>query len=633
MDDLTIVVPFYNGQPYFNKLLTSIPNELPVVVVDDHSDEALQPGSAFSKLHPNVVTIRPEEKGYFAGAVNTGIKACKTDVLVLNQDVVLSGTKWLDLLAEHRKSYALIGERIAGEHPAFPSVGYVHGTFMFMRRDAINKAGLLNDKLYPLWGGTAEWQLRICRKGFRSLPVPKIEGFTHARRTGNYGSSITQLLKSDPSKRNIMIRTPPEISVVIPCYNHGIYLEDLVNSLIGGKTSLGEMPGQTFQSFEIIIVNDASNDGTHEIALGLASPWKGIHYVRREKNGGTAAAINSGMQRAHGVYATVMGSDDMRESSGLEELYKAQLAHPDMVIYDDIQRFAYGSRTGVDRMREYNFDTLIYKNQMHVGLLYPIKAWRQVGGYPEAMQYGREDWAFNIALGLAGWCGYHIHNIGYLYRREGQNRTVVNTTPDWHNRFLGQLQGLFPSAYQGRNRPMACCGGRTSQTARTTPKTSMTRRTISRARSNDVGKVGMIQVEYVGGNYGNVIWGGPKVTPSGQTYTFGNNDRNRIKWVDSRDLAYLENLRENGKNIFRRVKAPVITEEKPAEVVPTVEPEPDTIPDLDLGSTTVAILKDYLDTYDFSLAQLVELDRKEADGKDRASAHKVIQEAINAKAG
>ncbi|GAG09004.1 unnamed protein product, partial [marine sediment metagenome] len=92
--ELTIVIPFFNGYKHIDRLLESLPVDMPVVIVDDHSDVPLQ------LERDNVRVIRPERKGYFTGAVNVGIDACETDVLILNQDTWLEGTQWLDLLTK-----------------------------------------------------------------------------------------------------------------------------------------------------------------------------------------------------------------------------------------------------------------------------------------------------------------------------------------------------------------------------------------------------------------------------------------------------------------------------------------------------------------------------------------------------
>ena len=64
----------------------------------------------------------------------------------------------------------------------------------------------------------------------------------------------------------------PIISVVIACYNQGIYLSDALNSL----------EKQTFQNWEGIIVNDGSTDGTEEIALEYVRRMRGSNMSFRK---------------------------------------------------------------------------------------------------------------------------------------------------------------------------------------------------------------------------------------------------------------------------------------------------------------------------------------------------------------
>lgn len=161
MDDLTIVIPFYNGHATLGQLLAALPREVRVIVVDDKSDVPLHLN--------NVEVVRLESKGYFSGAVNAGMEHCKGDALVLNQDATLEGDEWLGWLAQLRERHAVIGEGVFG-HPAWPK-GYIQGTFMWIRRDAWEKVGPLNARDYPLWGATCEWQLRACRAGYAALPV------------------------------------------------------------------------------------------------------------------------------------------------------------------------------------------------------------------------------------------------------------------------------------------------------------------------------------------------------------------------------------------------------------------------------------------------------------------------------
>ena len=166
LDNLTVVIPFRNGHATIDRLLASLPDGLPIIIVDDASEIPFRTGPHDQRP---ITVRRMPERGYFAGAVNAGIAACTTDVLILNQDVMLSGPALFTDLATWRGEYAVIGNGVM-KHPTWPK-GYIQGTCMFMRRDAINAVGLLNAEDFPLWGCTAEWQVRACRKGFRVLPV------------------------------------------------------------------------------------------------------------------------------------------------------------------------------------------------------------------------------------------------------------------------------------------------------------------------------------------------------------------------------------------------------------------------------------------------------------------------------
>jgi hypothetical protein len=110
-------------------------------------------------------------------------------------------------------------------------------------------------------------------------------------------------------------------------------------------------------------------------------------------------------------------------------------------------------------MDDYNFDALLEQNQIHAGILFPRQAWVDTGGYPEHFGQGREDWAFNVALGAAGYCGVHVKQYGYLYRREGQNRSLLNTTPEHRARFGRMIRDTFPYLFVKGGRPVGCCGG------------------------------------------------------------------------------------------------------------------------------------------------------------------------------
>jgi glycosyltransferase involved in cell wall biosynthesis len=91
----------------------------------------------------------------------------------------------------------------------------------------------------------------------------------------------------------------PEISVIMPVYNGGLFLRDAIDSILG----------QTFQDFEFIIINDGSTDQTEEIILSYSDPR--IRYVKNQKNLRLIKTLNLGVSLATGKYIARMDADDI----------------------------------------------------------------------------------------------------------------------------------------------------------------------------------------------------------------------------------------------------------------------------------------------------------------------------------
>lgn len=548
--NLTIVIPYRDNQAGLNALLASIDQFLPVIVVDDCSDHAPSITG-----YENARVIRLTKRAYFAGAVNAGITECATDVLVCNQDLILK-VGWLDGLEKLSTQYAMIGDGVMN-HPAWTS-GYIQGTFMYLRRDAIDAVGLFDLTHWPLWGGTCEWQLRACRKGFAVKPLQMPNWYQHSRH-GEFGSAIAKLLKEQPDKRELFIRTPPLISVVAPCYRHGKYAKDLWESLLA----------QTFQGFNLTIVDDCSPDDSWQQLQRLTSNlvksndnlyednWIGLRIMRQKANGGTPVAVNAGIRATRGKYLMVMDGDDMLAPEALEHYLKAMEANPNGLIYSNIKLWKNGNAFSEWRMKPYDFDALTEKNYIGAGVMFSRAAYDQVGGYPEEFRFGRQDWAWAVKMGLHGHCGVWIDEYLYRYRREGQNRVLKNSDPDWMEFFRQQMRNVFPEAYTGRL-PMGCCGGRgASRLVKLAVESK-------RAPAPPSGPASMELIEYVGGNEGRQSYYG-EVT--GTRYVVGAG--RKLIYVDTADLQGMITKMVNHRIIFRKYvppTVPIIEEAKIEEV-------------------------------------------------------------------
>ena len=91
---------------------------------------------------------------------------------------------------------------------------------------------------------------------------------------------------------------PPTVSVIIPTYNRAYLIGRSITSILS----------QTYKHFEIIVVDDASQDNTEEIVEAFDDPR--ISFIRHDENSGGAAARNTGIRAVQGEYVAFLDSDD-----------------------------------------------------------------------------------------------------------------------------------------------------------------------------------------------------------------------------------------------------------------------------------------------------------------------------------
>ena len=101
--------------------------------------------------------------------------------------------------------------------------------------------------------------------------------------------------------------TNPIVSIIIPTYNRAGLLHYAIRSVLG----------QTFQDFELIIVDDGSYDNTEQVVKGIHDPK--IRYLRHETNRGGSAARNTGIMHARGKYIGLLDDDDEWYSGKLQK--------------------------------------------------------------------------------------------------------------------------------------------------------------------------------------------------------------------------------------------------------------------------------------------------------------------------
>lgn len=118
---------------------------------------------------------------------------------------------------------------------------------------------------------------------------------------------------------------PPKVSVLVPTYNRAHLLDRCLNSILF----------QTYQNFEIIVVDDGSTDNTKEIINRFKD--QSIRYFRHKQNRGEGAARNTGLKEARGDYIAFLDSDDEWLPEKLEKQMKIfeRLSEKVGIVYTD----------------------------------------------------------------------------------------------------------------------------------------------------------------------------------------------------------------------------------------------------------------------------------------------------------
>ncbi len=124
----------------------------------------------------------------------------------------------------------------------------------------------------------------------------------------------------------------PSVSVIIPCYNYGRYLTQCVNSVLD----------QQGVRLEVIVIDDASSDGSDQIVRQLGARDTRIRTICHTANQGHIATYNEGISQVSGDYTVLLSADDLltpgclgRATSLMEEYLSVGLAYGFPVEFTD----------------------------------------------------------------------------------------------------------------------------------------------------------------------------------------------------------------------------------------------------------------------------------------------------------
>lgn len=202
-----------------------------------------------------------------------------------------------------------------------------------------------------------------------------------------------------------------KVSIIMPCYNDGAYIEE----------SVASVQAQTYGNIELIIIDDGSNDAnTLQILEQLAQTGIKILHTDHLR---PAGARNAGISVATGKYILPLDSDDTIEPSYVEQAVKEMEKDESVgVVYCHADLF--GEESGPWQLKEYSLDNMLLDNVVFVTALFRKEDWETVGGFRTTMKHGMEDYDFWLSILELGREIRQLPDILFHYRIKPVSRTT-----------------------------------------------------------------------------------------------------------------------------------------------------------------------------------------------------------------
>jgi len=228
------------------------------------------------------------------------------------------------------------------------------------------------------------------------------------------------------------------ISIIIPAYNQGEYLEDCLESCFN----------QTLMPHEIIVINDGSTDDTQEIAERymfkefphIESPVRVINQV----NKGLPSARNTGIMAATGNYILPLDADDVLCENAIERLSREIAETNADIIAPSFKEFGKSDREII--LGGFTIEDLKVANRLGYFCAFKRSVLVSVGGYNPKMKWGYEDYDLLFDLFKRGYSIVVIQEILVKYRVK--ERSMIHEANKHADELHNQIRLNHPEIFK-----------------------------------------------------------------------------------------------------------------------------------------------------------------------------------------
>lgn len=226
------------------------------------------------------------------------------------------------------------------------------------------------------------------------------------------------------------------VSIIMPSYNTAPYIAETIGSVLK----------QTYQNWELIIVDDCSSDNTDQIVKPFFSDTR-IKYIKNEKNSGAAVSRNKALREAKGKWIAFLDSDDLWMSEKLEKqisFMEKNDYHFSYTKYAEVD--AEGNRNGITVTGPRRITKTGFFNYCWPGCLTVMYDRDVVGLIQIADIKKNNDYAMWLKVCRKADC-YLLNEELALYRR-GRVGSIsthsIKTMIGWHYKLYREAEGQNP---------------------------------------------------------------------------------------------------------------------------------------------------------------------------------------------
>lgn len=208
-----------------------------------------------------------------------------------------------------------------------------------------------------------------------------------------------------------MNKQQPLVSVIMPCYNDGRYLQEAVQSLAQ----------QTYQQLELIIIDDGSDDpDTLQVLQQVTFPSLQIIHTQRSY---PAAARNQGVACSTGQYLLPLDADDRISPDYVRQAVEVLERQPEVgAVYCHADLF--GNAQGPWNLPDFDVGRMLVDNIVFVTALIRRSVFDEVGGFDATLVRGVEDYDFFLSVMERGWQIHQLPDTLFHYRSKANSRSL-----------------------------------------------------------------------------------------------------------------------------------------------------------------------------------------------------------------